>query len=192
MSVAAAVADHTAEWLAFSGALAVAVIAAATAQWRLRVQLAHDRDLAERENLRQVFDEILAIQVDIKADEEEALRRVRQDGAHDFETWRSIVRGADGSTLALFRIGIRLPDRAVLDALEGVKSAHRAFGYLLDEIGKADPADHYDDDLEARIDAAGDDIDTAMGELCAAAYYLVGLAPVAKKLDRPHAPVSSS
>lgn len=37
-------ADHLASWLAFSGALLVALIAAATAQWRLRAQLAAERE----------------------------------------------------------------------------------------------------------------------------------------------------
>jgi hypothetical protein len=50
-------ADHTPAWLAFVGALAVAVIAAATAQWRLYAQLRHDRELKDLDELRELLDE---------------------------------------------------------------------------------------------------------------------------------------
>jgi hypothetical protein len=50
-------ADHTAAWLAFVGALAVAGIAAVTAQWRQRQQLRHDRGLKDLEELRVLFDD---------------------------------------------------------------------------------------------------------------------------------------
>jgi len=49
--------DHTAAWLAFVGALLVAIIAAATAQWRLRHQLTHDRELKDLEELRALLDD---------------------------------------------------------------------------------------------------------------------------------------
>jgi hypothetical protein len=59
--------DHTAAWLAFVGALLVAIIAAGTAQWRQAValkaererlddQLRHDRELKDLEELRVVLD----------------------------------------------------------------------------------------------------------------------------------------
>lgn len=51
-----AVADIPA-WLAFIGALLVALIAAGTAQWRQRKQLAHDRELRDLEELRDLLDE---------------------------------------------------------------------------------------------------------------------------------------
>jgi len=49
--------DHLAAWLTFSGVIIVALIAAITAQWRLRVQLRHERELADLSRLRQVLDE---------------------------------------------------------------------------------------------------------------------------------------
>jgi hypothetical protein len=49
--------DHTAEWLTFVGALIVAFVAAATAQWRQRGQLRHDRELRDLEELRALLDE---------------------------------------------------------------------------------------------------------------------------------------
>jgi hypothetical protein len=52
--------DHLAAWLTFAGVLLVAVIAAFTAQWRLRVQLRHERELADLSRLRQVLDEAAA------------------------------------------------------------------------------------------------------------------------------------
>ena len=47
----------TAAWLAFSGAIIVALIASATAQWRLREQLSHDRELRDLDELRLLLDE---------------------------------------------------------------------------------------------------------------------------------------
>lgn len=52
--------DHTAAWLAFIGAMAVALLAAATAQWRLRVQLRHEREMADLHDLREVLERYLS------------------------------------------------------------------------------------------------------------------------------------
>ena len=50
-------ADHTAAWLAFGGALLVALVAAGTAQWRQRVELRHAREQADLAELRELLDE---------------------------------------------------------------------------------------------------------------------------------------
>lgn len=55
--IAAQVVDHTPAWLAFVGAIAVSIIAAATAQWRQRAQLRHDRELKDLDELRILLDE---------------------------------------------------------------------------------------------------------------------------------------
>jgi hypothetical protein len=52
--------DNTAAWLAFAGAILVALIAAVTAQRRLHVQLAHDRELGDLAELRKILDEAAA------------------------------------------------------------------------------------------------------------------------------------
>ena len=57
----AGAADNTIAWLTFVGALLVATIAAATAQWRLRLQLRHDRELHDLGELREVLDEAAAM-----------------------------------------------------------------------------------------------------------------------------------
>lgn len=49
--------DHTPAWLAFTGALAVAILAAATAQWRQRVEIRHDRHMHDLGELRTLLDE---------------------------------------------------------------------------------------------------------------------------------------
>lgn len=65
-------ADHTAAWLAFIGAVLVALIAAGTAQWRLRRQLSdeakrlgsqldHDRHMADVADLRRVLKRALDV-----------------------------------------------------------------------------------------------------------------------------------
>jgi hypothetical protein len=53
--------DNTAVWLTLVGALLVALIAAGTAQWRLRVQLNHERQLHDLGELRAVLDEAAAM-----------------------------------------------------------------------------------------------------------------------------------
>lgn len=49
--------DHTGAYVAAGIAIAVAILAAVTAQRRLRQQLAHDRELRDLEALRAVLDE---------------------------------------------------------------------------------------------------------------------------------------
>lgn len=69
--------DHTATWLAFIGALTVTIIAAATAQWRLRLQLSHGRELADLQDLREVLERLLATtnqDVDVLDDARRLLR----------------------------------------------------------------------------------------------------------------------
>ena len=48
--------DHTAAWLAFFGVLEVAIIAAATAQWRQWAEHKHDRAMRDLDDLRIVLD----------------------------------------------------------------------------------------------------------------------------------------
>ena len=48
--------DHTAAWLAFIGVLAVAIIAAATAQWRQRAEHKHARAMRDLDDLRIALD----------------------------------------------------------------------------------------------------------------------------------------
>jgi hypothetical protein len=50
-------ADQTPAFLTFVGALILALIAAGTAQWRLRVQLRHDREIRDLEELRSLLDQ---------------------------------------------------------------------------------------------------------------------------------------
>jgi hypothetical protein len=49
--------DQTPALLTFIGALTIALVAAGTAQWRQRVQLRHDRELRDLEELRALLDE---------------------------------------------------------------------------------------------------------------------------------------
>ena len=53
--------DHTAAWLAFAGAIIVALVAAGTAQWRQRVQLRHEREMRDLEELRRLLDECAVV-----------------------------------------------------------------------------------------------------------------------------------
>lgn len=48
---------QTAAFLTFIGALVLALVAAGTAQWRQRVQLRHDREIRDLEELRSLLDE---------------------------------------------------------------------------------------------------------------------------------------
>lgn len=57
LSVVPRSSDSTAAWLAFSGAMAVALIAAGTAQWRLHKQLSHDRELRDLDEVRRLLDD---------------------------------------------------------------------------------------------------------------------------------------
>lgn len=50
-------ADQTPVFLTFIGALVLALVAAGTAQWRQRVQLRHDREIRDLEELRSLLDE---------------------------------------------------------------------------------------------------------------------------------------
>lgn len=51
----------TAVWIAAGVALLGALVAAGTAQWRQRLELRHDRELADLTELRQVLDEAAAL-----------------------------------------------------------------------------------------------------------------------------------
>jgi hypothetical protein len=52
--------DHTTAWIALAGAIVVALVAAGTAQWRLRTQLAHERTQTDLADLRDILGNGLA------------------------------------------------------------------------------------------------------------------------------------
>ncbi|MEA2217876.1 MAG: hypothetical protein QOJ35_502 [Solirubrobacteraceae bacterium] len=106
--------DHLPVWLTFIGAITVAVIAAGTAQWRLREQLRHDREMADLAQLRVLLSEASA---DLR--EAEGLRAVaasallthgQQVRERDPEAVKAVQAGGRKVTLQSERIGLLVGD----------------------------------------------------------------------------------
>lgn len=110
----AAPVDHLPVWLTFIGAITVAIIAAGTAQWRLREQLRHNREMADRAELRVLLSEASA---DLR--EAEGLRGIAASAIMIHGQWvrerdpdalKAVQEGGRKVTLQSERIGLLLGD----------------------------------------------------------------------------------
>jgi hypothetical protein len=94
--------DHLATWLAFVGALSVAVIAAVTAQCRLRTQLAAEHDRIRWQAVREVLDRGAVLLTQFEA-MTKALRQVAPGKLELPSDWDATV-----DEVAVFRVRLRL------------------------------------------------------------------------------------
>jgi hypothetical protein len=94
--------DHLATCLAFAGALIVAVIAAVTAQWRLRTQLAAEHDRIRWQAVREVLDRGAVLLTEFEA-MTNALRQVAPDKLELPPGWDTTV-----DEVGVFRVRLRL------------------------------------------------------------------------------------
>jgi hypothetical protein len=113
-------ADNTAAWLAFVGAIVVALIAAGTAQWRLRAQLDHDRRLSDLGDLRTVVERY--VQIANQMDDEMRQLRSNQERYAQLELEAA---EAPGDEVIEGRMTENRSDRAaILDRLDRQTQLH--------------------------------------------------------------------
>lgn len=133
--------DHTAAWLTFIGALAVALIAAGTAQWRLRTQLRHDRGLSDLQDLREVLQhylksvnqacELLQDMAGLIVLRQKHPRRRRQIDREEDDKLTIAIANLDEVNEARAGLGIRLRSD------DDIRRATNQIAELLSEAGKA-------------------------------------------------------
>lgn len=177
--------DHTIAWLTFVGALIVAIIAAGMAQWRLRVQLRHDREFADLQDLREVLERLLATtnqDVDVLDDMRGLLRLRKEHPEHaqniDQEEDKKMDEALElGDQLNRLRaaVTIRLP------AGDPVRLANRRISDLLAAAASAG----HERDLSA-YEKALDSLTLEVINLGAAAQEIVG-----SRLPKKHSRTSS-
>lgn len=125
--------DHTAAWLAFFGVLAVAIIAAATAQWRQWAEHKHDRAMRDLDDLRIVLD-------------------------HGYDAADGALRSLDGARQAIRRhidstVTPMLPSVTAENLAAGSPEQHERYGEQLEHLTEG-----MEDVIDPLVERAGEHI----------------------------------